>query len=475
MNPPLNSSSRPQASSRPQPLRSQPSRPQVNRAQVARPAEQVEAERKRRQKRRERQDRRKRALVLTLLIALSLVLSGVVISILISRNKSQPRLQFVKEGQLYQLVDSKCLVIRSESVVRGEQKETAGVVYPLAAEASQVGYGQKVALLADSEVDSLQEQLQNYERQIAERQIELVSQGKGEGAKLYYLQAEEQFRDSVRELALAASVGNLQVAARENLRLSNALEQRKVALGRIVFDDPVLKELQEKAVEFQDQLALQSELFLSPVSGLVSYSYDGLEEELKYDKISELSADRLAQIFSQSIESRNTQGLQATANAPVYRVVNGFYQYFVLDINTSGLEKLGEEASLSLYFPDEGVEINNCPILYKLNHGQGAYLFVRSEKAVARLLRSRRVNVQIRLGSRRGLVLPLAAFVEDSYQNGKATVVTLQSGMAKYVEVEVLLANADEAVVRPVTEEELEVGSLYVENPSGLKEGDRLE
>lgn len=427
-----------------------------------------EAKRRRQKLRRDRN----RAIALTVLIAITVVLTAVLIRSILNRGANETSLRFISSGTLYQTIDTKALIIRDETVLRAGKD---GYVYPLAGEGSQVAYGKRVALLATGNIGDLQEKLENVRRQIAYRELDLISEGQGDGAQELYQQAESALKEPVRNLAEAASLGDLRPALREGLRISNAIEERNRRLNDIVFEDPVLKELQQSRHKLENELASVSESYVNPVAGLISFSTDGLEKELDYHKINDLTVELLDKCFKEPIELQNTTG-ERKKDDVVLRMVNGSHQYIVFDVPEADMPAFAQAETISCFFPDDNVEIKRATVQLKINHKNGTYLIAETDQDISRFIRNRRLNVQLRTRSESGLIVPLSALQFTGDDKQYANLVTVQSGFAHFVQVKVLLHNSDRAVIQPLEENTgLASGSLVVQNPGKIKEGDKLE
>lgn len=428
---------------------------------------------KERQRRRQLMKRsRNRALTFFILIALLFVVSFVFIRSIVQKTDEQTKLRFVSNGTLYQSLDTKVLLVRDETV---QYTEKAGYLYPLAAEGAHVGYGQKLALLSTENVSELRAQLDSLQKQISLQQLELISQGEGEESESLYELTDASVREAVKVMTEAANAGDLTTVQRENLKVLNAIDQRNIKMAKIEFQDPVLRELQLRKEKLEKELAGVSTEYLNSVAGLVTFSADGLEEALPFSDINSLTAENLAKYFSEPIAFRSTVGDVAEKTA-IAKTISSISQYLIFDIPTTNLDYYEDLKSVSCYFPDLAVEIGRADVVHRIYHDKGLYLIAKTEQYVDRFLRNRRMNVQLRSGSESGLIVPLSALKFLDQEQKLADLITVRSGFAHFTRVEVGVRNEDKAVVVPLEEDSgLAAGSLVVQNPGDLKEGDKVE
>lgn len=413
-----------------------------------------------------------RALILGLLIATTVILMAFFVRGVLHQSTLTTRLKFVQRGTLYQSLETAGLMIRSEVL---EKTDTEGWVYPLQAEGVQVGYGSPITLVAQGEVKELRDHLDELKHLIAQRQLELIQSGQGERAQQLYEETDQNMLGLVQQLLTDTREGTLTTAHQISLKIQHLIDQRGLAVQKLEFEDPILKEQLKALKETENALAQEAKTHVSPAAGLVTYSTDGLEETLDYRHLEDLTADQLAAGFSAQGLTQETLGQRKEKEA-VARIVEGLYQAIVVEIPTAEVERLGELKTLHLYFPDEQLEIRQAPVLYKLPYDHGVYLIVKTDEGVSQLLRRRRVNLQLRLQAQQGLLVPTSALIFNEQDDQVAQLATVRSGVMHLEAVKVNLRNKDQSIVEPLDEgSDLAVGSLVIQNPGTLKEGDRID
>lgn len=427
---------------------------------------------RRRQQEARRRRNRSRAIVLTTLILLTVLLTAALVRLIVIRSDVSMHLRFVKQGTLYDAVDTRGILVRTEQILPAQRD---GRVYPLASEGAKVAYGTPLAIQSMDEIMDQRDHLNDLRRQIASRQLELVSLGQGEGAEALYDETEKQLQQPIRQIAEAAEIGDLTVAYQQSLKIRNLIDQRNQQVGRLTFEDPILKELQDAQKNAERELSGHSETYVGQGSGIVSYSTDGLEEKLRFDQLDQLTVEAVQKFFEEKNQWLETTGDRKKDEA-VARLVTGRYQAILLDIPESARERLEQASTVRCYFPDEQFEVADAKVIYKLPHARGLYLFVQTQEGVAQLIRRRQLTVQVRTRSESGLVVPLTALADLNAEGTVANLFTVRTGFAHVVPVQIKLKNGDSAVVVPLDgDTTLGPGTLVVENPGKLKNGDALE
>lgn len=433
--------------------------------------------------------KRNRALVLSVLVAVAVLLAALLIQTVLRQASQETSLRFVQQGTLYQSVDTKALLIRNEKLVAGNR---AGLLVPLAGEGAQVPYGAEVAMLvtgegnaepSSSKSDSATsnqtvaqyDEVEQIQKQIAYRQLELVNAGQGEGALTLYQDSEKRMLQIVQDWTEPLVNGSLLGTDRMDLQVHNLIEERNRKIQQLVFEDPTLAQLKQTLQRAQERLQQQAQTWTNPAAGLVSFSSDGWEEALQYAQIESLSSDVLQKAFADTHAFDSTRG-KRDPDQPLFRVVAGLYQAIVFDIPESQVDLIQDLDEVRCYFPDDGVEVQHARILHRIPHEKGVYLVVQTEKGLERLLRQRRLNVQLRTRSETGLLVPSSALTFAGEDRSVGQLMMVQSGFAHQVQVRVRLYNQDQAIVEPLDESvELGVGSLVIQNSASVREGEKID
>lgn len=412
-----------------------------------------------------------RAGILLSLILLTLILTFVLIRLIVNRSANQTGLRFITSGTLYRTVDGKAIVIRNEKV---EKAAADGFVQPLAGEGERVAYGQKLALISAEDIAPIRGQLNDVLQKISGREMELISLGQSEDAQKIYNKSEDSLRELVRSIAVAAAGGEVREAKAAGLRINSVLENRNRELKKISFNDPVLKDLTTTRDRLERELTKKSRVIKAGVAGLATFSVDGFEDKLPGDKIDTITGDNLQEIFKANSDFSDISG-QTAKDHPVIRMVNGLYQYFAVLVKEKDLGNFNDD-KVDIYLPDMKYELKDCRITHRLPANGGTYLFIRTEKKVEGLLRERRVNIQLRVSAEQGLIVPFSALKFSGNESDLAEMAVVQSGFAHFAKVKVGIRSGDKAVVTPLNKDAgITAGSLVVQNPAGIKEGDKLE
>ena len=206
-----------------------------------------------------------------------------------------------------------------------------------------------------------------------------------------------------------------------------------------------LKTLIQKRTELENELNSSSEIVNSPMSGVVSYRVDGLEEHLKVGDFSYLSKSTL--------DSYDLKvGAIVPQNAKKGKVVNNFVSYIAVCTDTEKAEgaKIGDEVILRL---SNSKEIETS-IVYIVEDDDGSRILVFEIKdEIEDLIEYRKISLDIIWWQFSGFKISNSAITLDD--KDLAYIERSKAGYTEKILVKILRQNETFSVVKNYTEEEL--------------------
>lgn len=218
-----------------------------------------------------------------------------------------------------------------------------------------------------------------------------------------------------------------------------------------------IQELTKQKEEYEQKLTSDSEYINAPVSGVVSYRVDGLEESLSADDFSNLTEEKLENLGLKT-------GKIISTSQEAGKIINNFDCYLATVLNSDSAKntEVGNKATITL---SSGNEIN-AEVKYVAKQEDNKILIVFDLKTLTdELTQYRKISFNITWWSYPGLKVPNTAILEDS--NGLKYVIRKKAGLEQKVIVKVLKKNDKYSIIGTYDNSELE--SLGIDAKTYIK------
>lgn len=340
----------------------------------------------------------------------------------------------VEEGKLYQEETVIGYVIRDEQVVKGENYKNG--ISPIKAEGERAAKDENIFRYYSANEDSLKEKIANLDTKIQEVMVNDKSLGSSDMKLL-----ENQIDEKMQNIRNVTDVTKLEEYKKE----INDLVTRKAKIaGDLSPKGSYLNQLIEERKNYESQLNSGSEYVKAPISGIVSYKVDGLEEVLTPDNFSALSKEYL--------ESLNLQtGKIVPTSEESGKVINNFYCY-IATITSSQEAKNAEVGKNVKVRLSNNVEVPAQITNIVKENDEETLIILKLEKEIEELINYRKISFDLIWWNDTGLKVPNQAIVND---NGKDYVVRSRAGYLSKILVKVKRKGNDYSIVEPYDTEEL--------------------
>lgn len=340
----------------------------------------------------------------------------------------------VEEGKLYQEETVIGYVIRDEQVVKGENYKNG--ISPIKAEGERAAKDENIFRYYSANEDSLKEKIANLDTKIQEVMVNDKSLGSSDMKLL-----ENQIDEKMQNIRNVTDVTKLEEYKKE----INDLVTRKAKIaGDLSPKGSYLNQLIEERKNYESQLNSGSEYVKAPISGIVSYKVDGLEEVLTPDNFSALSKEYL--------ESLNLQtGKIVPTSEESGKAINNFYCY-IATITSSQEAKNAEVGKNVKVRLSNNVEVPAQITNIVKENDEETLIILKLEKEIEELINYRKISFDLIWWNDTGLKVPNQAIVND---NGKDYVVRSRAGYLSKILVKVKRKGNDYSIVEPYDTEEL--------------------
>lgn len=410
-----------------------------------------------------------RTIMLSILVVLVLTVTATLIYLVMNQRSTNANLQFIYEGNVTEAYGATALVVRDEITVAAN---TGGTVVPMVPEGYYARVGEDVAMIIGADMNSTLTELENYRRQISDVQLEMISAGKVDGAAIVYSEADKKLDPLVSELRRTIASKRFGGLSIQMEQLTSVLQERTDNLSDILYDNAILDTLNAEKAILEQQLAVNSERVVTTKAGLVSFASDGLESELDSALMRRITSEEVVKYIEKN-DNLSALSREVINGQVIMRQVTGIDQYFSMLVPNLSYSFFTDRKSVDVYIPSEDLRINDIEIVTVEPRVGAVYLVLKTDKAVARLLDQRTIQIDIIANEMHGLRVPMSALrrQEDDLMS-QTKLIVVSEGYYREIEVMLRASNGSYAIVESMDEAvTLRQGSLIVLNPDAIRVG----
>lgn len=325
-------------------------------------------------------------------------------------------------------------VIREEKVVQGDNYKN-GIV-PIKAEGERVAKGDPIFRYYSNNEETLIKKIQELDIKIQEamgNENNLLSPD----MKLL----ENQIQEKLIELETLNDVQKISEYKRD---ISSKITKKAKIAGNLSPAGSYIRKLIEERSSYEKTLNSGSEYVNAPVSGIVSYRVDGLEEVLTPDSFASLNTNLLENLklkIGEIVASSGENG----------KIINNFEGYIVTSLNSEKANKaqIGDTVKLRLSNSEE----ITAQIVYLTQEENTRLVTFKITSGLELLANYRKITFDIIWWSYSGLKVPNTALIAEKgkTQNGEESdlcfVIRNRAGYTDKIPVKVLKQNSSYSII----------------------------
>lgn len=365
----------------------------------------------------------------------------------ISNNTNQ---YLVKKGVLEHTELLSAYVIKNEKII---DKDQTKVLVPVVSEGAKIAKGNIIATYKDEEYANFEETLQQMDKEILDHMQDLP---------VVYSSEVDAIEDTIHNL-IKESIGETSYNKMQEYKtkINTNISKRANIIGELSPQGAQIRKLIKKRNQYETNAKKSNDNILAPMTGIVSYSTDGLESVLKTSAINKLDYNKIKSAVDKNKDSNNTR----------IKVINNYEAYIVLKTSLENLEYMetGYDYRLKLIEQDNYELLGMLQKMVKTEDGVEAYFKVTN--GIEYIADLREIEVEVVWGYADGLIIPTEAL--NKYDNKEHYYLSvLRYSDYEVVPVKLKLDNGNYAVVQNYTEEEQE--QLGLKSEYEIKLYDRI-
>ena len=324
----------------------------------------------------------------------------------------------------YQTVDTEGFAIRNEKLITGDKK---GYLYYTVDNGSRVSKSGIIARVYPTEADSRsQHQLNGIVREI--EQLKDI-QNQGTAGKVNLEVINKQVQNKIGEMKVSVNSPVVRGINELQFELLGLLNKRQFTIGQASSFENRINELNQLKNQLVSTFSVSTANYKSPVAGYFVSKADGFEQTVDFDKVNELTVEKLRGLINSKNDVLNVIG----------KVVGDYKWYLacIVPVAEAGELRQGSQPDILLPFVTDDVIPSSVVAVNRSADGNVAVVFECSYMS-SELSSIRQESVQIRLRRYEGLRIPSYCIVtNDENQKG---VYVLSGGRVMFRRVEVIHA-----------------------------------
>lgn len=340
----------------------------------------------------------------------------------------------VENGKLYKEETDIGYVIRNEKVVKGENYKNG--MEQIIGEGSRAAVNENIFRYYSTNEENLKQKIADLDVKIQDT----MSQEEGvftSDAKIL----ENQIDDKIQDINKVNDISKLTEYKKE---IESLVSKKAKIAGEASPQGSYLRKLIEERKKYETELNSGAEYVKAPMSGIVSYRVDGLEETLTPDNFRSLNKEYLESL------NLNT-GKIVASNEECGKVIDNFECYIATISSSEEAQnaKVGDSVKVRLSNNAEiSAEITN---LIKDENNE-VVIILKVQKQIEELINYRKITFDLIWWSASGLKVPNQAIVQENDLN---YVIRNRAGYLSKILVKVKRQGDKYSIVDSYTSEEL--------------------
>lgn len=345
----------------------------------------------------------------------------------------------IEEGQLYQEETDIGYVIRKEQVIKGENYKNG--MEQIKSEGEKAGVNEDIFRYYSNNEENLKKKVAELDEKVQEVMTKDNSLFSSDMKLL-----ENQIDEKVLNISNITDTVKLEEYKKE---INNLITKKSKIAGDLSPKGSYLNQLIKERKEYENQLNSGAEYVKAPISGIVSYKVDGLEETLTPENFGELSKEYLEKLDLKT-------GKIVATNDECGKIIDNFTCY-IATVSSSEEAKQAQVGNKVKVRLSNNVE-TTAEITNLIKEDDGDILIIlKLNKQIEELINYRKISFDLIWWSESGLKVPNQAIVEE---NGLNYVVRSRAGYLNKILIKVKKNGQKYSIIESYSTEDLKEQGL---------------
>lgn len=333
----------------------------------------------------------------------------------------------VKEGKISKEETDTGYIIRDETVVKGENYKNGMV--QIIDEGKRVAKGESIFRYYSSGENNLKDKIKTLDIKIQEAMENNNDDLRSSDTKLLDSQIDEKL-SNINKLN---SIQSIQETKKE---ITNYVTKKAKIAGDLSPSGSYLKKLIDERSKYENELNSGAEYVTSPLSGIVSYRVDGLEEVLKTDNFSSYNKEFLSNLNLKTGQIISTSGETG-------KIINNFICYIACTSRTPEANSAQVGDSLKITLPSGKIVDGKIAHINRDNDVE-VTLIISFTENIDELILYRKIIFDIIWWDSSGYKVPNSAIIHENNLN---YVIRTRAGYLEKVLIKIRKEGEDYSIV----------------------------
>ena len=361
----------------------------------------------------------------------------------------------VNNGTLTLEESSTGYILREETVLKGENYKNG--LTPIVVEGERAAKGQTIFRYSGLEEKETKAKIEEINSKIQEALANQPNIFATADIKNLEKQIDEKSQDLEK-------LTDISIITEYKKQIEEILNKEAKIAGTQSKSGAYIGQLTKEKEEYENKLTADSEYITAPMSGVVSYRVDGLEDILSVEDFSTITKESL-----ENLELKT--GKIVSTSAESGKIINNFSCYIATVLNSEAAKnaEIGKKVKITL---SSGNEIN-AEIKYVAKEKNDEILVVFELKTLTQeLIEHRKISLNITWWSASGYKIPNSSILED--EKGLKYVIRRKSGEDKKIIVKVLNKNEKYSIIGTYSDEELNLLGIDIDKNQKIMKYDNI-
>ena len=361
----------------------------------------------------------------------------------------------VNNGTLTLEESSTGYILREETVLKGENYKNG--LTPIVVEGERAAKGQTIFRYSGLEEKETKAKIEEINSKIQEALANQPNIFATADIKNLEKQIDEKSQD-LKKLT------DISIITEYKKQIEEILNKEAKIAGTQSKSGAYIGQLTKEKEEYENKLTADSEYITAPMSGVVSYRVDGLEDILSVEDFSTITKESL-----ENLELKT--GKIVSTSTESGKIINNFSCYIATVLNSEAAKnaEIGKKVKITL---SSGNEIN-AEIKYVAKEKNDEILVVFELKTLTQeLIEHRKISFNITWWSASGYKIPNSSILED--EKGLKYVIRRKSGEDTKIIVKVLNKNEKYSIIGTYSDEELNLLGIDIDKNQKIMKYDNI-